>query len=179
MWWHTVHIGSLLFPKWSAVGETLALQECRALFQNGSNAYLVVVKSMEPLDVIGVISPASLDTAMKDAGASDVENYLKLPVAQVKSLISPSFKLLPIPEGILKDLDDAFSSNFGFVILTRTTRNLTLNESGAAKVGEKIHPISVVSRADVQRWILSVENHHNTDNAEGGYSKMFEWYLKC
>lgn len=166
MWWRTVHIGSLKLSSWSAVHDTITLRQAQTIFQTTLSAYLVVVKSLDPLVVVGVIYPKTVEDLI--ASVTDPEQlalFIQEPVNEVETIISKSFLLMPISGGVIGDLEDQFEKGILSIILHRSTHDLsmTTNSNNNEEIGakERKHVIAMVTKGDLQRWINEVEEHHN------------------
>lgn len=158
-----MHIGSLKLSAWTAVYETVTIRQAQTIFQTTPTHYLLVVKTLDPLDIVGVIFPSTLESVVA-AISKDDKTTIHKPTVEVDGLVSRTFKLMPISGGLIGDLDDAFEGGTSSVILYRTTHELSLvqsNNNEEVRTVERKHVIAVVTHADVKRWIAEIEGHHN------------------
>lgn len=170
MWWDKVQIGSLFFPKWAAVFETVLLKDVSNIFEKEPLIhYLLVVKFPNHQDVIGVISKKKWEAMI--AACTDVQ----CPINQIYGLISMDFGLLDVSDGVIGDIEALLNKGTSAVILYRTTLlfNVVINQNNNNDVEsqecsklEKKHLIAIVSKEDIEYWIRKVEGHHMPEEEE-------------
>ncbi|CAL8069524.1 unnamed protein product [Orchesella dallaii] len=152
-----IYTGSLTFSSWAVVLEDVPVKRVKSIFESTPSKSLIVVKSLDPLDIVGVIFPTAVENLISKTIRMQDEKCTELPLNKVEDLISTNYTMLPMAGGMIGEIEDAFKSGITTVILYRVTR--VYNEE--AGVVERKHPIAAVTKADLKRWIGEIENHHN------------------
>lgn len=163
-WWRSVLIGSVRMSGWVAADENVSLEELLAIFKKSENTgYILVVKSLVPLEVVGIITRESLEAITLPLMTEDTST-IKKALNQFTELMSTNYKLMLNGGGTIGDLEDALVDGTEYLVLYRNTHVLspaTEGNNNSEVVIQRQHVISVFTEPDLKRWITEIENHHN------------------